>query len=753
MKTANRRPLSLQGLLWLYLAAAVLVFLALGLNLVYRIDEIRTAAAGERRELAKADLRAAFVNGHQAVHRLATHLARWDEVAQQLRLPAYYHYWRSNRLPRSRELPDYVRDFDLYDAQGRTLLKRPDSLLPQRVPSSRRRFTLRQNILLHIHFVPVAARGDPATTLGYLGLAVDMLAALRAHHYFSYLDPRSLRVRPFATPAPTPATVLDHITFSPLNVERDSPLASLLKWQWLQITLLLAALVGLLYLLLHRFVSRPLGRLVRYVDRLSDHPDRLDESIHLPDLPLREFVTLKDSLLHYQRELARARHRLDAQNTELHRLAHRDHLTGAWNRLAFDEDWQHLTRMLENQRMSVAFLLFDCDHFKAINDTYGHEIGDRVLVHVGARIVAPVGSSDTAARVGGDEFAVLLEGGVSEEEVLAIGHRLVEALSGPLRTEGGTVPVAVSVGAALAPRHATEATALLRAADEALYVAKAEGGCRVRLAGPSEERVLAADWFEAFVRACEDGSLHFLYQPQVGLVDGRVRGFEALLRWRYRGGVLTADRFLAHLAHPALARRLTEWSLERACAFAARLRRRGAGMVAVNLSHAQLQLPDLPRLVDGALARHDLPAAALEIEVTEDVLLEAGEDLAARTLHALREIGVGLALDDFGTGWASLARFQQVPVQVLKIDRGFVATLHRSARAAAIVRAVCRLARVVGAQTVAEGVETTAQAELLRAYRCRFAQGYLFARPLAAEAALELAGDAARAEVPAPAAV
>ena len=731
MKTANRRTLSLQGLLWLYLAAAVLVFLALGLNLVYRIDEIRTAAASERQELARADLRAAFVNGHQAVHRLAIHLARWDEVAQQLRLPAYYHYWRSNRLPRSRELPDYVRDFDLYDAQGRTLLKRPDSLLPHHVPASRRRFTLRQNTLLHIHFVPVTARGDPATTLGYLGLAVDMLAALRAHHYFSYLDPRSLRVRPFATPTPTPATVLEHMAFEPLNVERDSPLASLLKWQWLLITLLLAVLVGLLYLLLHRFVSRPLGRLIRYVDRLSDHPDRLDEPLHLPDLPLREFVTLKDSLQHYQRELARARHRLDAQNTELLRLAHRDHLTGAWNRLAFDEDWQHLTRMLENQRMTVAFLLFDCDHFKAINDTYGHEIGDRVIAAIALRLQQTLRRGDKLYRLGGDEFATIVLNSDSDN-VIQVAERCRAAVAAhPFDKFGIREPVGISIGIAISPDASGGALRELpRQADLAMYHAKKQRQpiCVYRESMRGDAAILSSYKVAAVLAAVEKRhNLEVHYQPVFARERRQPVYFEALIRLRGPDDELIrpGDIF------PIIERHGLDADFDRAviAAVVADLDGHhlpaGSG-VAVNLSAASLVHPQLETwLAD--LAPH-LAHYRIVLEITETSLI-AQLQQATVNLERLQQRGFRIALDDFGSGYSSLRYLANMPVDIVKFDITMIQSLHDSPRSRLIIEHIARLIREAGYDLVAEGIEDQATLDLVYRMGATHAQGYFLGRP------------------------
>ncbi len=433
-----------------------------------------------------------------------------------------------------------------------------------------------------------------------------------------------------------------------------------------------------------------------------------------------------ETLWRLQQDEARAVER------ELERTATSDPLTGLANRRLFVARLERAIRLHERTRRPVGLLRLDVDHFKTVNDVFGHDAGDRVLVEVAHRLARSVRQVDTVARVGGDEFAVLVEEGAHVDHLARLGRRLLEVLSRPVVLGRRRLRISVSVGFAVVPDHAATAEGLLAAADAALYEAKRDGRNRAVEARRGGGGPLARDWLDEFAASLGDGRLLLLYQPQVSLDDGRLRGFEALVRWDYRGSRLGPDRFLDVVARSALVSEFTDWSLDRAAAFAARLRRAHGftGTVAVNLCHRQLCLPDLVDRIRAALARHRLPPAMLELEITEDVLVEEGDRSLGPVLRALGELGVRLALDDFGTGWASLSCLERSPIQTLKIDAGFVQRLGRSARSAAIVRAVCRLARAIEAETVAEGVEHPAQARELRGFRCGFAQGYLFARPL-----------------------
>ena len=731
MKPAARHVLSLQRLLWLYLAGAVLVFVVLGGHLVYRMHEIRATAEAERRHQARAELRMAFAQSHQAVHRLATRLARWDEVAQQLRLPAYYRYWRENRLPRSRELPSFVRDLRLYDTQGQALLRRPEALLPSRLPQPASLFEYRDGRLLRLHFAPVTAEDDPERLLGHLGLAVDMLNAIQTRHHFIHLQPGSLRVRPFERTLRRPADALTRIDFLPLAPGRAHPLETLLKWNLLQFTLLLAGLLGLLYFLLQRFVARPLRQLVQYVDGLSqDQPGRRDVR-PLPDPPLREFATLRASLEHYRQELDTAQRRLDAQNTELYRLAHRDHLTGAWNRLAFDEDWQHLTGLLQDRRMSVAFLLFDCDHFKAINDTYGHHVGDRVIAAIALRLQETLRRGDKLYRLGGDEFATVVLNS-DREAVIQVAERCrVAVASHPFEEFGIREPVGISIGIALTTGAGqTALRELPRQADLAMYHAKKQRTpvCLYHASMRGEAAVLSSHKVAAVLAAVEKRhNLDVHYQPVFAREAQAPDYFEALIRLRGPDG----ERIFPGDIFPIIERHGLDADFDRAV-IAAVERDLAAGHlpsgsgVAINLSAASLVSPHLPGWLAGL--RPHLEHHKIVLEVTETSLISQLQ-LATLNLEKLQQQGFRIALDDFGSGYSSLRYLASMPVDIVKFDISMIQSLHESQRSRLIIEHIARLIREAGYDLVAEGIEDQGTLELIYLMGATHAQGYYLGRP------------------------
>lgn len=423
-------------------------------------------------------------------------------------------------------------------------------------------------------------------------------------------------------------------------------------------------------------------------------------------------------------------------------LALHDPLTGLPNRALFQD---RLAQALARARRAggageqVAVMLLDLDGFKHVNDALGHATGDRLLQAVALRLRPVLRASDTLARLGGDEFALVQTGVRQPADAAALAAKLLGHLAEPFAVEGHAFHVSASFGVALAPRDGADGEALLKAADLALYRAKAEGRGGVRFFEPGmDAQARARRRLEGELRlALERGELVLHYQPQLDLRAGRFTGVEALVRWRHpERGLVPPAEFVPLAEATGLIRPLGTWVLRAACRQAAAWRETGLPplTVAVNLSPAQLRDRELPAVVAQAL-RH-LPAAALqlELEITEGVLVESLGGEAGGVLGQLVAGGVELAIDDFGTGYSSLAYLKQLPARSLKIARGFVAGLGADPADAALVRAVVELAHGLGKRVVAEGVETEAQLAFLRGIGCDAAQGFLLARPQPAEA-------------------
>lgn len=423
---------------------------------------------------------------------------------------------------------------------------------------------------------------------------------------------------------------------------------------------------------------------------------------------------------------------LASSREEAHRLALHDTLTGLPNRALLAERMGHALAHVRRHHTKLAVLCLDLDRFKQVNDTFGHPTGDALLRAVAGRLGGCLRSCDTVARLGGDEFAIIQAPLDRVEDAGTLAQRIVETLSDPYDLNGHKVVVGASVGIALAPADTTDSDHILKMADMALYRAKADGRGLFRMFEPGMDtkmqarRVLESD----LRRAVEAQEFELNYQPLVDLPSGRVSALEALVRWRHpKRGLIQPDEFIPLAEETGLIGPIGEWVLHQACATAAGWP--ADVKVAVNVSAAQFKRPGLVAAVFDALAASALPPERLELEITETAFL-ADADATLATLHRLRARGVRIAMDDFGTGYSSLGYLRSFPFDKIKIDRCFIRDVGTSMDCKAIVRAVTGLGSNLGITITAEGVETTAQLDQLRAEGCDQVQGFLFSRPVPA---------------------
>ncbi|MGH8221070.1 MAG: sensor domain-containing protein [Steroidobacteraceae bacterium] len=422
-------------------------------------------------------------------------------------------------------------------------------------------------------------------------------------------------------------------------------------------------------------------------------------------------------------------------------LAYHDPLTGLDNRLGLRTRLTEALAAATESRGRMALMMVDLDRFKAINDTLGHDAGDRVIAELARRIRAAVCEADIVARLGGDEFVVVLtrlEAGARIESVI---ERIFAPLRGRFEVDGSAVHMTVSAGVSVFPDDGPDGQTLLKRADIAMYAAKARGrdSCEIYSAAMTQ----AADQRLALETELRDalaaGQFVVHYQPQMDTLTGRPIGLEALLRWRHpTRGLIPPALFIPIAEESRLIEPIGEWVLEAACRdMKSWLESGGERLtVAVNLSPIQFACEDLAERVAGALAATGLPPELLELEITESAAMSA-PDLAARSLARLKQIGVSLAIDDFGTGHSSLARLKMFNVDRLKIDRTIVTDCAADAYDATLCRATIALGRALGLDVVAEGVETQEQWQFLAQEHCNSVQGYLFARPMPAAEAFQ----------------
>ncbi|MDX5445174.1 MAG: EAL domain-containing protein [Zoogloeaceae bacterium] len=434
---------------------------------------------------------------------------------------------------------------------------------------------------------------------------------------------------------------------------------------------------------------------------------------------------------------------LKRSEAELQRLAHFDPLTGLPNRVLVRLRLEHAIEQARRKGVSIAVLFIDLDRFKDVNDSFGHPVGDELLVMIASRLKARVRGEDTLARLGGDEFLMVMESVESPDEAAVVARALIRLLEEPFALSGGQeVYVGLSVGISCFPNDGVTPTELIQHADAALYSAKADGRSTFRFF-TSELSLAAQQRVELETRmrrALDRDEFELHYQPQVDLRSGRIVGCEALLRWRDpERGLIQPGDFIPVAEENGLIVPLGEWVLRKACEQARRWDAQGLPplTMAVNLSGRQLWQTDLPSRIAAIVRESGLPASRLELELTESMIM-GHEVIAGERLRALKDLGVTLAIDDFGTGYSSLAYLKRFPIDVLKIDREFVRDVPHDAGDMEIAAAIVAMARTLRMRVVAEGVETGEQFDFLRNQACDLCQGYFFSPPVEADAFAEL---------------
>jgi diguanylate cyclase (GGDEF)-like protein/PAS domain S-box-containing protein len=416
-------------------------------------------------------------------------------------------------------------------------------------------------------------------------------------------------------------------------------------------------------------------------------------------------------------------------------LAQYDVVTGLPNRRLFIDRLTLAMARAKRLGEMIAVLLIGLDRFKQINETLGHGVGDKVLQAVAARLHEQLRELDTIARLGGDQFAVILESVPESSRALLVAEKIVEAMVAPFVIDGEEIFITASVGIAVYPVDANAVDHMIEVAESAMYQAKLDGRNSAQVYAPERNprRNGGLSMESKLRRAIERDELHLNFQPKVDARSGKITRAEVLLRWNNPDlGSVTPAEFIPLAEDTGLIVPIGEWVLHSACVQANAWRLGGHPIsVAVNLSARQFRQNNLATIVERVLADSGLPASLLELEITESVIMHSTEQSIA-TLQALNDIGVTLSIDDFGTGYSSLSYLKRFPVHKLKVDQSFVRDLHRNTDDAAIVRAVIALARNLNLKTVAEGVETEQQLIFLAGLQCDEYQGFYFSKPLPA---------------------
>jgi len=440
-----------------------------------------------------------------------------------------------------------------------------------------------------------------------------------------------------------------------------------------------------------------------------------------------KFATIFDDITERKRAEQQVQH-----------LAYSDTLTGLPNRALLMHQLRDALARCDREATQLAVLFLDLDRFKPINDTMGHAVGDELLKAVAQRLRNCVRRSDTVARLGGDEFVVVLAGIRAQREATRAAQEIIERIAEPFVCDRHEIFSSMSIGIATYPADGRDPGTLLKSADMAMYVSKQRG--RGNYQFYSHEMNQAArerlELENSLRRALRQQEFSLWYQPQVNLADGRVTGLEALLRWHHPElGIVPPGLFIPTCEEIGLILPLGEWVLRSACRQAKAWVEAGYPpiCIAVNLSVMQFRQNDLVQRVRAILEETAVDPACLELELTESMIMEDAEG-TVRTLRQLKDIGLRLAIDDFGTGYSSLSYLSSFPIDRIKIAQRFMADVTGDPRNAAIVETIIAIARSLGIEVIAEGVETAQELEFLRSRGCDDLQGYYFSRPIPSDA-------------------
>lgn len=501
--------------------------------------------------------------------------------------------------------------------------------------------------------------------------------------------------------------------------------------------------IGIVFILLarlRRVITEPLARLIAVMEDISrtrDYRKRAPvEGRDETSLLARRFNEVLSVVERHQQELD---HELSVRRRteeQLHRLANFDAVTSLPNRHYFNQFLRNAVARTYRGQHSIGLMFVDVDHFKVINDTLGHDAGDRMLEEVARRLTAALRPSDAVCRFGGDEYAIVFDAPSNRDDARNIAERVIAAIRAPILIDDREIYLTASAGIALCPENANETQSLLRQADTAMYHAKEAGRNTYRFF-TDDMRLRAQKRLsieQSLRRALEREELVLLYQPVVSPGDSRIEAFEALLRWNHPElGIVMPDEFIPIAEETGLIVPIGEWVLHKACQEARQWRANGRPLgIAVNVSGRQLREGDLFGIVRDAVARNGIGPGQLTLEITELALVD-GSHTTRDKLHRIDELGVHLAIDDFGSGYSSMSYLRRFPVRTLKIDRSLVHGVPGDHDGEAIVEAIVAMCRSLSLGIVAEGVETLAQASYLSRYKPIAAQGYYFSRPLPAD--------------------
>lgn len=733
------RPIAHYALVISLVLVAALAILAAAV--LYDTARLKEEIKRSDEKLARQELEEVIALLTKRAHGAAQSLMAWDEARQQLENPIYYGYWRNSRALSAGVIPGTLDAVDLYriDGQNLSTATAGEARMPAAIdPRHLQPYMTQDGGHAHVYyFFPFYQGVERAHLLGYVGFKFDLLDELRQLRKFRYLDLDSVRSVVKEGESVPLREIVATLEFQIIGNPEMRALESIISRSFYEIVIIIAVISALAYLLMVSVITKPLRHLSHHIDAMRrGHGDKLGESYRGP-LAVTELENVRQSLNDYQQQLDDMHVSLAHKNQELWTQANHDPLTGTLNRRAFDSDWRAMFRAHQDAPPGVAFLLFDCDHFKAINDTYGHQVGDQVLQGLAESLQSALRTGDRLYRLGGDEFVTILFSADSARARHVAERCLEHVGQHDFSAYWVREPIRVSVGIATLEAASVDDLQLLHSqADIAMYYAKRPGQGKISVYAPEmspgqESLVSNAETSAIYEAMANPDQLEMHYQPVYHFNRSAVDYYEALVRIRGEQGLIMPVRIFPVVEFRGLEAEFDLSVLEKVqhdlaagCIPSGKgvaLNVSGPGIVSDRVMDKLKQLAPM------------LPEHKLIVEITETSLITQIAH-ASSNLNQLRKLGFVIALDDFGSGYSSLRYLASMPVDLVKFDISMVHSLAESGRQAVFVEDLARLIKDAGYQLVAEGIESDALLQRVKLLGFSHAQGFHIGRPAVLQA-------------------
>lgn len=730
------KPFKAKWHVLIFLSASLGLYLFMFWNLYSSAQQIREQGNLQAYQAAQQELVAEIQHFIEVSQQDAARLVAWDEVRQQLSHSRYYFFWRNERVKVSHQWRQYFNELEIYDVQGQQLFQKgpgdPISpFLPEKVPAEKAHFHI-NDAQLNLRYFLEVKQVQSNQLMGYLGLNLNLMEWLRTQAQFKLIERRTLDVnssikrngldieRLLAEPEM-------FIEFKVLENPVDDYLWALIQ-DFIHYVLLYAVLIAILFVVFFRFsLARPLISLTGYLTELKNRPDQ----VVLPNerFLISEFEDLQASLVSYNQALVQAQDKISAQRELAYQQSRTDSLSGLANRRAFDESLYRLEADGLKQSGAVGFILLDCDYFKAINDSYGHDVGDDVIRLTAQALLESLPARSQTFRIGGDEFAVIIEK-LDLSGVREVADQCLEHLKQmPFSDLGIKERVQFSVGISFT-HQAESITKLHKQADIALYKAKHSLHDKVQLYIADDitagKTLVSSERVALIMEALQTGGGIDMHLQPIVNSDKQIGYYESLIRIRSEQGLIYPGEIFDVVNHRHLEVDLDLKVIEALTQLIAAGKLPLDTGVSLNLSPQTLLQMDLQSLLQPLSVF--TKQYKVVVEVTETTLI-TNMALVTQKLTTLRQLGFSIALDDFGSGYSSIRYLANMPVDIIKFDMTLTQALELDAKTRGIIRSTASMIRQAGYQLVMEGVETQAQFDAAKQAGATGFQGYFFGRP------------------------